>query len=58
MYSYVMVEDEGKDLGRPMIVTLMHAVENSLISWISVSRQRMPMGHGEEKTRGQPSYHK
>nr|VDC64671.1 unnamed protein product [Brassica rapa] len=45
MHSHVMAEDEEKDLGRPMIVTLMlKRTVHSLISQISASRQRMPIG--------------
>ncbi|KAG2260510.1 hypothetical protein Bca52824_079804 [Brassica carinata] len=45
MHSYVITEDEEKDLGRQMIVTLMlWRIVHSQISWISVSRQRVPMG--------------
>ncbi|CAF2117182.1 unnamed protein product [Brassica napus] len=52
MHSYVMAEDEEKDLGRQMIVTLMlKRTVHSLISLISVSRrQRMPMGRKKSWT--------
>ncbi|CAN6903535.1 unnamed protein product, partial [Brassica oleracea] len=57
MHSYVMAEDEEKDLGRQMIVTLMlKRTVHSLISLISVSRrQRMPMGRKKSSQTHTPS---